>query len=430
MKKKIFFILIFLFLIFLFLYYFASKKFTYLRILKIVFSSNEQITRILNLEESLNEQNFFIKKLIEEKNFSYNQSFFPSTQFLELNYREAKLPIDMLDKKDRKLPTYSSTPVSSFYLDILNNDGYIIGRYGQLFKFDVDFLLKKNELKFKKINNNLNKSLIVTDLLINSKNFYVATFDESNCSSMIFVGIINDNFIDFKLFYQNKYIDKCYKHPTGGRLALFDKTILFTTDAYQFIGNEKSAEIFRNGHLGAVLGIDLLNQKTKLISKGHRNPQGLVVINNQDILITEHGPKGGDEINKILLGKDYGWPEVSLGEPYDFDIKNKNYVLKKNHKLNGYEEPIYAFVPSIGISQIIKVEKEFASKWENSFLITSLNGGVIYRVVFNYDYTKIIFSEEIKIGKRIRDIIYAPMQKFFILALENDNGSLGIISVK
>ena len=430
MKKKFFLFLIFLFLIFLFLYYFASKKFTYLRILKIIFSSNEQITRILNLEESLNEKNFFIKKLIKEKNFSYNQSFFPSTQFLELNYREVELPIDMLGKKERKLPTYSSTPVSSFYLDILNNDGYIIGRYGQLFKFDIDFLFKKNELKFKKINNNLNKSLIVTDLLINSGKFYAATFDELNCSSMIFVGIINDDFIDFKLFHQNKHIDKCYKYPTGGRLALFDNTILFTTEAHQFIGNEKKAEIFRNGHLGAVIGINLLNQKTKLISKGHRNPQGLVVINNQDILITEHGPKGGDEINKILLGKDYGWPEVSLGEPYGFDIKNKNYMLKKNHKLNGYQEPIYAFVPSIGISQIIKVEKEFANKWENSFLITSLNGGVIYRTVFNYDYTKVIFTEEINIGKRIRDIIYEPKQKFFILALENDNGSLGIISVK
>ena len=193
---------------------------------------------------------------------------------------------------------------------------------------------------------------------------------------------------------------------------------------------KKYTKIFQKEHLGATIAIDLFNQKTKLISKGHRNPQGLVVINNQDILITEHGPKGGDEINKILLDKDYGWPEVSFGEPYNFDIKNKNYLLKKNHKLNGYQEPIYAFVPSIGISQIIKVEKEFSSNWENSFLITSLNGSVIYRTVFNDDYTKVLFTEEIKIGKRIRDIIYEPKRKFFILALENDNGSLGIISVK
>lgn len=433
MKKNFFFIIVSLILICSIFYYFVSKKFTYLKILSLIFSSNEQITRILHLEKTLNEQNSFIKKLLKEKNFSYNQSFFPSTQFLELNYREVELPIGMLGKQDRKLPNYNSTPISSFYLDILNNDGYIISRYGQLFKFDVDTLFKQNELKFKKINNNLNNSYIITDLLINNNKFYVATFDELKCSSIIFVGAINDDFIDFRLFHQNKHIDNCYKYPTGGRLALFNNTVLFTTDSYQFISNEekkKYTKIFQKEHLGATIAIDLFNQKTKLISKGHRNPQGLVVINNQDILITEHGPKGGDEINKILLDKDYGWPEVSFGEPYNFDIKNKNYLLKKNHKLNGYQEPIYAFVPSIGISQIIKVEKEFSSNWENSFLITSLNGSVIYRTVFNDDYTKVLFTEEIKIGKRIRDIIYEPKRKFFILALENDNGSLGIISVK
>jgi glucose/arabinose dehydrogenase len=63
---------------------------------------------------------------------------------------------------------------------------------------------------------------------------------------------------------------------------------------------KKYTKIFQKERLGATIAIDLFNQKTKLISKGHRNPQGLVVINNQDILITEHGPKGGDEINKIL----------------------------------------------------------------------------------------------------------------------------------
>ncbi len=211
----------------------------------------------MHLEKTLNEQNSFIKKLLKEKNFSYNQSFFPSTQFLELNYREVKLPIEMLDKQDRKLPTYNSTPISSFYLDILNNDGYIISRYGKLFKFDVDFLFKQNELKFKKINNNLNNSLIVTDLLINSNKFYVATFDELKCSSMIFVGAINDDFIDFKLFHQNKHIDNCYKYPTGGRLALFNNTILFTTDSYQFISNKKNTKIFQDGHLGAVIAIGM-----------------------------------------------------------------------------------------------------------------------------------------------------------------------------
>ena len=66
-----------------------------------------------------------------------------------------------------------------------------------------------------------------------------------------------------------------------------------------------------------------------IISVGHRNPIGVV----QDpysgtIIATEHGPRGGDEINKIIKGKNYGWPFVSYGEPYAVK-KNEPYFFKK-----------------------------------------------------------------------------------------------------
>ena len=125
---------------------------------------------------------------------------------------------------------------------------------------------------------------------------------------------------------------------------------------------------------GKILFFDLINNNYKLISKGHRNPQGLFVF-NQKILSTEHGPKGGDEINLIKINSNYGWPIASYGEPYNFKLGSK-YKFKKQHFENNFSEPIYSFVPSIGISQIIFIPSSFSSLWNDNFLLSSLNSEV------------------------------------------------------
>ena len=157
------------------------------------------------------------------------------------------------------------------------------------------------------------------------------------------------------------------------------------------------------------------------MSKGHRNPQGLLV-DKSNIISTEHGPRGGDEINKIELGGNYGWPIASYGGSYfDKDLK-----YKKNHKDNGFIEPIFSFVPSIGISEIIKIPESFSETWKNNFLITSLNGRSFYRIKFSDELNKILFSEQIFIGERIRDIKYDFNLELILIALESE-GNLGLI---
>ena len=163
-----------------------------------------------------------------------------------------------------------------------------------------------------------------------------------------------------------------------------------------------------------------------MISLGHRVIQGLYS-NDKTIIATEHGPRGGDEINLISENKNYGWPLVSLGERYDFKYGNKVLSYGKNHKENNFQEPIFSFIPSIGISDIIKLPETFSIYYDDSFLISSLNGKSIYFTKFNDEINKIISIEKVFIGNRIRDLKFISENNSIIFALE-ENGEIGILS--
>ena len=141
------------------------------------------------------------------------------------------------------------------------------------------------------------------------------------------------------------------------------------------------------------------------------------------LISTENGPYGGDEINKIIEGENYGWPISSYGEYYGFyiknNIKNIDYEYKKNHSSYNYKEPIFAFVPSIGISRIIEIPNEFSKYMNDNFFITSLRRRSIYRSKFDDEYNKLLFFEEIRVGGRVRDIAYLKNSKSFVLYLED-----------
>ena len=169
---------------------------------------------------------------------------------------------------------------------------------------------------------------------------------------------------------------------------------------------------------------DLNTSKLEIFSKGHRNP-GSVFVDQNVILSTEHGPRGGDEINLIKKDGNYGWPTSSYGDLYF--SKKKSPYYKKSHKKYDFIEPIYSYVPSIGISAITKVPNNFDEYWEDNYLIASLYGNSIYRVKFDNDYSKILFSEKIFIGERIRDI---KIHKNFIILTFERGLDLGILKKK
>jgi glucose/arabinose dehydrogenase len=222
------------------------------------------------------------------------------------------------------------------------------------------------------------------------------------------VSDFNNQQLKFKQFFKSK---TCNINNYGGRIASAnfgnEDGILFSTGATG--DDERHLAQDKNSHLGKILFIPFNSNFNdyEIISIGHRNPQGLYS-DGSLILSTEHGPYGGDEINKIKKGENYGWPISSYGEKYGFlENKEHKFNYKKSHLKNGFQEPVFSFVPSIGISEIIKIPDGFSKYWKNNFFISSLNGVSLYRVEFDSEYKKIKYKEKIIISERIRDIKYS-----------------------
>jgi cytochrome c2 len=207
-------------------------------------------------------------------------------------------------------------------------------------------------------------------------------------------------------------------HQAGGRMVeLNDGKILVTVGDFKNDGDKRS---LTTADLDNSYGkTHLIDLKTGHIQKnftvGHRNPQGLVVRQNGEIWSTEHGPKGGDEINQIQAGADYGWPKVTLG----LDCTGCDWQLEGRH--DGFKKPQWAFLPSIGISNLIEV-KGFTPLWDGDLLVSSLKAETLFRI--RLDGNRPMYASPIPIGERIRDLIQL---KDNTLVLWTDTGKVIIL---
>lgn len=148
--------------------------------------------------------------------------------------------------------------------------------------------------------------------------------------------------------------------------------------------------------------VNKADAKKAIFSYGHRNPQGMTKHpETGEIWITEHGPKGGDEINIIKSGKNYGWPVVTYGINYDGSI------ITENQSLPGMEEPLYYWTPSIAPSGMCFVTSDKYPEWKGSLLVCSLVFQYLERL--QIENNKVISREKLfdKIG-RLRNVRQAP----------------------
>ena len=366
----------------------------------------------------------------------YKGKLLPNTQFSKLYLKKIPLnPDNNLDVKTKNLAkTYN--PNNKFFIEIDKDNVILIYRDGKILRHKTKNLIKNKSNIINSFDNVLGDemtSLGILGTMLHKDEIFISYAKSSKKIDNCFHMAISKSKINYKkLFFEEIFsTKKCDENSGydfgGGRMVpLIENNkeyVLITTSDYS--GNNAQD---LDSQYGKILQISLDKYEYQIFSFGHRNPQGLININNK-ILSTEHGPMGGDEINLIKKNSNYGWKIASYGEPYKNFSNENEYKLLKSHKKNNFEEPIYAYTPSIGISEIINVNKNFINKWENNFLITSLNGRSIYRAVFNEHFSKVITQEKIFIGERIRDIIYDKNNNIFLLSLE-DTGSIGILSKK
>jgi len=366
------------------------------------------------------------RKNKEYGKMNYNQKLLPETQFTNINFKEVLLH----DLNYRKGSSYKLIyqPLSiKFFIEQFNDYLVTVDLEGKVFFINMQFITVLEDFNWIEVNSNLNSQDIkVKDVLILNNEIYIsyAEFgsEVKNCETInISKAKISKKELNFEIFFKSKACERLFN---AGRMVFYNhdgkEGLLVTTSAP---GIQRNLAQDDNSPFGKILFIDFETNNYTIFSKGHREPQGLA-IDGKFILSAEHGPRGGDEINLIQFGQNYGWPISSYGEPYlDLEKSSKVYDYLKNHSDHGFIEPIYSFVPSIGINQIIKVPDDFSEYWKNNFLVTSLGGKTIYRILFDKNFTKIKFHEKIYIGKRIRDIIYSKKFNVFLLALEGQGTS-------
>ena len=196
----------------------------------------------------------------------------------------------------------------------------------------------------------------------------------------------------------------------------FGSRIAFDTSGHVFfgIGDRGVRDNSQNlsNHAGSIIRLThdgklptdnpFVNQKGKLPeiwSYGHRNPQGLLFDpNKQTLWEIEHGPRGGDEINLIKKGRNYGWPEVSHGKEYWGPVS-----VGEGTEKPGMESPKKVYIPSIAPGSLMLYQGEAFPQWRGSLFAGALKLQHLNRVTVSDD-NEIIVEERLlgDLSERIR----------------------------
>nr|WP_294921936.1 PQQ-dependent sugar dehydrogenase [uncultured Flavobacterium sp.] len=206
-------------------------------------------------------------------------------------------------------------------------------------------------------------------------------------------------------------------HPStlhyGGRI-LFDKAgnLVISTGERSVIETRPLAQSV-SAALGKVIRITKDGQPAsgnptfsqtgalpELYSIGHRNPQGLALHPSTDeIWVSEHGPRGGDEINRIKAGANYGWPTITYGIEYEGQP-----IGDAIQKMEGMEQPVYYWDPVVSPSGMTFYKGDRVPEWENNLFIGALSGKHIVRLAI--ENNRVIGEERLlaQENQRFRDI--------------------------
>lgn len=213
--------------------------------------------------------------------------------------------------------------------------------------------------------------------------------------------------------------------PTGQH---FGSRIAFDTAGHVFFsvgdrGVRPNAQNLAN-HAGSVLRlhrdgsvprdnpfIDKPGALPEIWSYGHRNPQGLAFDRATGRLwLIEHGPRGGDELNRVLPGKNYGWPVISYGKEYWGPVSVGEGTAKP-----GMEQPVKVYVPSIAPGSLMLYSGTAFPGWQHSLFASALVLTHLNRIIVDAD-GKAVGEERLlaELNERLRDVIQGPEGYLYI----------------
>tara|TARA_B100001769_G_scaffold58031_1_gene42433 strand:- start:50 stop:1192 length:1143 start_codon:yes stop_codon:yes gene_type:complete len=258
---------------------------------------------------------------------------------------------------------------------------------------------------------------------INNRIYFTASVSLSGTGSntTLFTAIFSNNKLSSLEILYKAEPDSIEERHFGGSLLVTDEYIFFTIGDR---GNRDvnpqditldGGKIYRVNLDGSIPesnpfnNID--NSKKAIWSYGHRNPQGIIKgLNEKDIWVHEHGPRGGDEINiikdpikgeDVLKERNYGWPKATYG------INYSGSEITKNKTLEGVIDPFYYWIPSIAPSGMAYVDSDIYPEWKNSILVGSLK--FLYLERLEFDKNGVTKREKIFPGiGRVRDVNLGP----------------------
>ena len=245
---------------------------------------------------------------------------------------------------------------------------------------------------------------------------------ENHSMTRVIRGRLKDNaLVDVETIFESK--PELYH--TGSR-AHYGGRLVFDREGYLFITHGErnrrelaqdlsrpNGKIFRLHDDGRVPADNpFVNQPGALPgiwSYGHRNPQGLALHPvTGELFALEHGPRGGDELNLIGKGKNYGWPVITHGMEYSGD------VISTLTEKEGMEQPLTYWTPSLGVCGMNFYTGDLFPKWKNQIFFASLSAEELRRVEVKDG--KVVREEMIfkKLG-RVRHVITGPDGALYIL---------------
>jgi len=216
-----------------------------------------------------------------------------------------------------------------------------------------------------------------------------------------------------------------YPPYSGGRMVrLNNDEILVSVGDYGHVGatDRVSVAMDPEHDFGKIVALNIRTGHARQLASGLKNPQGLTIDRSGRIWETEHGPQGGDEINLITEGANYGWPYATYGMDYTSPPRRwPGSPRVSPHE--GYARPRFAFVPAIGISAIAQPDPREFPNWADSLLVSGLRSQSLF--VARLEGDDIVFVEPIPLEHRLRDLAVLDDGRLAILA---DRGILLLMS--